>query len=257
MKKKYILLIIIIIVALVAVALGLMKKKEVTMLNIKKGDVLEAIYGLGKIKSRQSYEVKIGIMTNVEKVFVKEGDYVQKGDKLISFTGTTLFKAPFAGSVTLVELKEGETALPQLPIIRLENLSDKYVEVSLEQDAALKVKPEQKAQIIFESLQSQTLMGEVKSIYPKKGEFIAHIESEEIPENVLPEMTADVVIEVGKKHDVMLIPVKAISEGRVVRFRDEKKKVIDVEIGKSDGIWAELTKGDIIESDKLIVKGKN
>lgn len=57
----------------------------------------------------------------------------------------------------------------------------------------------------------------MKSIYPKRGEFIAHIESENIPSNILPGMTADVVIEVGKKKDVILIPVKSITDGRVVR----------------------------------------
>jgi multidrug efflux pump subunit AcrA (membrane-fusion protein) len=255
-QKKILFLIGAITIISIATTVGIYKRKNVTLLNVKKGDVLEAIYGLGKVKSRHSFEVKIGVMTNVEKVYVREGDNVAKGDKIISFSGSGLFKAPFAGTVTLVELKKGEIALPQIPIVRLENLEDKYIEVSLEQDAALKVKKGQKAQVVFENLKAEKLFGEVKSIYPKKGEFIAHIDLENLPGNILPGMTADVVIEVGKKQGVMLIPVKAITEGRVVRFRDEKKKVIEVEIGKSDGIWAELSQGDIKESDKLIIKGK-
>jgi macrolide-specific efflux system membrane fusion protein len=256
MKKRYVFITLAILLIIVSISIGYYKQKNITLLNVKKGDVLEAIYGLGKVHSRQSFEVKIGIMTNVEKVFVKEGDLVKKGDKVISFSGMTLFRAPFAGTITLVELKEGEIALPQVPIVRLENLSDKYIEVSLEQDAALKVKQQQQAQIIFENLKSAKLFGEVKSIYPKKGEFIAHIELESLPSNILPGMTADVVIEVGKKHNVMLIPNKAITEGRVVRYRNEKKEVIPVEIGNTDGIWAELITGDIQESDQLMVKGK-
>jgi macrolide-specific efflux system membrane fusion protein len=238
------------------VTLLVYQKKSITTVSVKEGDVLEAIYGLGKVKSRQVFEVKIGVMANVSKVYVQEGEGVQKGDKLISFSGATSFKAPFSGTVTLVELKEGEVALPQLTILRLENLQDKYVEVSLEQDAALRVKKNQKAKIVFESAKGVRLTGEVQSLYPKRGEFIAHINSDKIPLNILPGMTADVIIEVGKKKNVVLIPVRAISEARVVRLRDEKKKVVDVEIGSSDGIWAELVKGDIVVTDKLIIKGK-
>lgn len=256
MSKKVIALISFILVVIIGISISFYSRKKVTLLNVKKGDVLEAIYGLGKVKSRQSFDVKVGVMSNVEKVYVQEGEKVKKGDNLISLTSLNLFKAPFDGTVTLIEFKIGEVALPQIPIIRIENLDDKYIEVSLEQDAALRVKKDQIAQIIFDNNSGKKINGTVKSIYPKRGEFIAHIDSENIPSNILPGMTADVVIEVGKKKDVILIPVKAVTDGRVVRLRDEKKQVVEVEIGSSDGIWAELINGKIIESDQLIVKGK-
>ncbi len=147
-------------------------------------------------------------------------------------------------------------ALPQISIMRLEDLEDKYIEVSLEQDAALRVRTGQTAKVIFESLKSIELKGKVQSLFPKKGEFIAHIEVKDIPENIMSGMTADIVVEVGKKKDVILIPLKAISEGRVVRMRADKKAVIDVEIGYTDGVWAELVSGDITLDDELVIKGK-
>jgi macrolide-specific efflux system membrane fusion protein len=256
MKSKVIWFSSVAVLVLFGAFLLVYQKKTITSVKVKQGDVLEAIYGLGKVKSRQVFEVKIGVMANVSQVYVQEGERVEKGDKLISFEGASLFRAPFGGTVTLVELKEGEVALPQLTILRLENLSDKYIEVSLEQDAALRVKRNQKAKIVFESAKGVRLTGEVQSLYPKRGEFIAHINSDKIPLNILPGMTADVIIEVGKKKNVVLIPVRAISEARVVRLREEKKQVVDVEIGSSDGIWAELVKGDIVVTDKLIIKDK-
>lgn len=256
MNKKVLGLISLLVLVLAVTSMIFLNKRKYIALDLKTGDVLEAIYGLGKVKSRQTYDIKIGIMTSVEEVFVQEGDFVEKGRKLISFQGTSTFKAPFDGTVTLIELKKGEVALPSVPILRIENLKDKYIEVSLEQDAALKVKKGQKAQVIFESLKGNKLDGSLKSIYPKNREFIAHIESQNIPENILPGMTADVVIQVGKKQNVLLVPVKAITDGRVVRLRNEKKSVVEVEIGNSDGIWAELVSGDLKLTDQLMVKDK-
>lgn len=131
MSKKVIILISLNFIIIIGISIGFYSKKKMTLLNVKKGDVLEAIYGLGKVKSRQSFDVKVGVMSNVEKLYVQEGEKVNKGDKLILLTSLNEFKAPFDGTITLIELKIGEVALPQIPIIRLENLDDKYIEVSL------------------------------------------------------------------------------------------------------------------------------
>ncbi|MDP7320586.1 MAG: efflux RND transporter periplasmic adaptor subunit [Bacteriovoracaceae bacterium] len=256
MKKIYLVITIIGLIIILGLLSFFYQKKNIQYLKVKKGDVQEAIYGLGKVRSRSTFDVKIGIMTNISKLYVKEGEKVKKNQKLISFSGASLFRAPFEGTITNIELKEGEVALPQISIMRLEDLEDKYIEVSLEQDAALRVRTGQTAKVIFESLKSIELKGKVQSLFPKKGEFIAHIEVKDIPENIMSGMTADIVVEVGKKKDVILIPLKAISEGRVVRMRADKKAVIDVEIGYTDGVWAELVSGDITLDDELVIKGK-
>jgi|TARA_Y100000748_G_C15478724_1_gene481896 multidrug efflux pump subunit AcrA (membrane-fusion protein) len=255
-KKIYLVITIIGLIIILGLLSFFYQKKNTQYLKVKKGDVQEAIYGLGKVRSRSTFDVKIGIMTNISKLYVKEGEKVKKNQKLISFSGASLFRAPFEGTITNIELKEGEVALPQISIMRLEDLEDKYIEVSLEQDAALRVRTGQTAKVIFESLKSIELKGKVQSLFPKKGEFIAHIEVKDIPENIMSGMTADIVVEVGKKKDVILIPLKAISEGRVVRMRADKKAVIDVEIGYTDGVWAELVSGDITLDDELVIKGK-
>lgn len=256
MKKYTILSSLFILILLIGVSLGIYKKKSVVYLPLKKGDVEEAIYGLGKVESDQVYELKIGVMNNIETVFVKEGDYINKGKVFIKFEDGVQFKAPFDGTVTTVNYRDGEIALPQAVIIRMENLNKLYIEVSLEQDAALKVKRGQVAQIIFESLTGMKIIGTVSNIYPKNGEFIARIEAGQFKENILPGMTADVVINIGSKKGVLLIPVRAISDGRVLRLRNGKKKKIEVEIGHTDGLWAELVVGDLLVDDQLIVKGR-
>lgn len=84
MSKKVMILISLNFIIIIGISIGFYSKKKMTLLNVKKGDVLEAIYGLGKVKSRQSFDVKVGVMSNVEKLYVQEGEKVNKGDKLIN-----------------------------------------------------------------------------------------------------------------------------------------------------------------------------
>lgn len=253
MSKK----IIIIILSFILIFFGfaiVKNKKSIDYLDIKKGDVQEAIYGLGKVKSDQILEVKVGVTTKIQQLFVVEGQEVKKDSDLIKFEGIGVFKAPFTGTVTSLNFQVGQIVFPQVAILRLENLLKTYIEVSLEQEAALKVKKGQAAHIIFESLKNTKLFGTIVSIYPKDGEFLARIDVEDIPSNILPGMTADIVINIGSKENALLIPVKAISEGRVLRFRNDKREFVNVKIGFTDGIWAEVLEGDIDLNDKLIVK---
>lgn len=253
MKKNLIILLVLLSIFLLGFKI-FKSKNSMDFLNIKKGSVKEAIYGLGKVKSDQIFEVKVGVTTNIQQVYVVEGQEVGKDSNLIKFEGIGIFKAPFAGTVTSLNFQAGQIVFPQVTILRLENLSKTYIEVSLEQEAALKVKKNQKAHIIFETLINSKLYGNVESVYPKEGEFLARINVENIPSNILPGMTADIVIDIGSKEDALLIPVKAISEGRVVRFRDDKKEFINVKIGFTDGIWAEVIEGDLNINDMLVVK---
>lgn len=254
MNKK---IIIITSVVSILVIVGLVKayqRKQYDVIAPKKGDVVESIYGLGKVKSDETFEVKIGLASIANKVFVREGDQVNSGDNLISFEGLAVFKAPFSGTITSIECQEGEICLPQFPILRLENLNKMYIEVSLEQDAALRVRPGQETHIVFESQSEKKLKGLVKKIYSKNGDFLTHVEVEKFDSNILPGMTADVVINVGKKQNVLLIPSKAVGAGKVIRERNNKREKIAVEIGNSDGTWVELLSGDISLEDHIVIK---
>ncbi|MFG1500965.1 HlyD family efflux transporter periplasmic adaptor subunit [Halobacteriovorax sp. XZX-3] len=254
MKKIYIFIIVIIFVVSAILLRVFYFKNNYELISPKKGDVVEAIYGLGRVDTDKEFNVKIGVLSLVEKLYVKEGQKVKEGDRLVSFDGRVLFKAPFDGTVTLVANKEKEVVLPQVTVLRMQNLNEKFIEVSLEQEAALRVIPNQKTRIIFESQSQRKYEGYVKTIYPREGEFITRIEVKGLEKSILPGMTADVVIEVGKKKGVLLIPVKAISNGKVLRMRDKKREKVEVVTGNNDGMWVEVISGDIKLSDLLFIK---
>lgn len=244
-------------VLVVAVVTGgvFYQKSQYKLIHPVKGNVVEAIYGLGKVKTESRYEVKIGIMTTVEKLYAREGDDVVKGGNLIKFKDSGIFKAPFAGRVTLVNQYEMETVLPQTAVLRLEDILNRHIEVSLEQNGALRVKEGQEAKVIFESLRNQKYTGVVKSLFPRDDEFIAHILISNLPANVLPGMTADVAIVVGNKENVQLIPVSAIHNGFVTVKREGKRKQkIEVKVGTVDGQFAEILESPLELSDEILVR---
>ncbi|MBD3670544.1 MAG: efflux RND transporter periplasmic adaptor subunit [Gammaproteobacteria bacterium] len=216
--------------------------------------MVEAIYGLGKVKTDNFYEIKLGVINTVQELYVREGDKVSQGDKLVRMESNTVFRAPFDGTVTLIAFRESQSVFPQQTILRLEDLTNKYIEVSLEQQGALRVQKGQPVRVVFESVRGNVLNGQVDSIFPRNDEFLVHVRVKGLGDNVLPGMTADVSIEVGHKENVLLVPLSGISSGRVRVRRDDRTVVVPLKIGGVDGNWAEVVEGDIQAGDQIIVQ---
>lgn len=244
------------LVIILGVAIGAYykQKKEAKYAKPRHGSIVEAIYGLGKVKTHRKYELKIGVMSTVSKVFVDEGDSVKKGDPIIKFADLRLYKAPFSGTITRLDYHEPEVVFPNVPILTLEDLDQCYIEVSLEQEGALRVRKGQEATILFESLRGLKYQGEVVSIFPKEDEFLVHINAPGMKENILPGMSADVTINVSVQKDVLLIPESGITNGLAMILRDGKKMKIPVKLGANDGAWAQILEGDIRESDEIVYR---
>lgn len=52
---------------------------------------------------------------------------------------TSIIRSPLDGVVTVLNYYAGESAPPQATILRVEDLSDRFIEVALEQEGALQV----------------------------------------------------------------------------------------------------------------------
>lgn len=231
-----------------------LQNKNFSRVHPRHGEITEAIYGLGKVKSNHRFEVKLGVLSTVKRLYVREGDTVKKNQPLIEFDSQVTITSPISGTVTLVSAYEGETALPQIPVVRVEDLHDRYIELSLEQEGLLRIQKGQKALVSFEALRGEVLTGSVIALFPKDDEFIAHVKIKNLKDNILPGMTADVSVEIGKING-LLIPIKAIRNGIVTRIRDNRTEKIKVDIGLSDNLSAEI-KGDLIRPEDEILLPK-
>lgn len=231
-------------------------KTSYEVVNPKIGSIEEAVYGLGTVQSAKVYEYKTGVINTIHKIYKKLGDKVNRGDLVLSFQEGQSFVSPIQGTVTLLPFHEGENVFPQIPIVRIEDLTDRYIEVTLEQLGALRVKSGQRAVLSFENLRNQSVVGEVSTLYPASGQFIVRIKTNELPSAILPGMTVDVAIEVSKRSQVLMIPVKSIISGKITLLENGSRRKIDTKLGVSDGEWIELLEPQLEINTQLLVPRK-
>ncbi|TGK19292.1 HlyD family efflux transporter periplasmic adaptor subunit [Leptospira fluminis] len=220
----------------------------------KKGPIVELVYALGTVKSDRVYHLKFGIASSVQKLFVKEGDIVSQGAKLLVSDSGTLFQAPFTGTITTFPFQEAEVVMPGISVLTMMDLKKIYVLLSLDQDSMLRIKVGQPAQLSFETLRGIKLAGKVTKVYPSDGQFFVRVDVDEMPDGVLPEMTADVAVEVAKKEEALLIPVSAIQKGRIKIKRSGDTIWVPAKVGAVDGEWCEVLENSVLSTDTVYVQ---
>ncbi len=252
MTKK--ILILLLIVALIGGLLffkNQQSKRKGTWIPLKKGTLIEAVYGIGTVTPKSSYQLKTAMATTLEQLYVEEGQNVQKGQKLALMD--TLFEAPFSGTITAVTYKQGETITPQTPVLTLVDLQNCYLVVNIEQQGAVRLKIGQKAILSFDNLREQPFYGRVKHIYSHSGQFLVHIECPKLPKQLLPGMTADVAITLLEKPNVLMLPILALKEGVVTRRRDNSIEKIHVQTGTVDNQEVEILSSNLKMGDDVLV----
>lgn len=223
---------------------------------LEKGEIIDAVYGIGTVTATRSFSVKPGIIASIDRLYIKEGDPVRKGQKLAVLDGN-LYHAPFAGVINFLPFKVGENIFTQLPVFVLTDLTDRYIVVSLEQQGELRVRPGQKAKLSFDTIRNQSYDGTVASVYSYNKNFLARIDVSSLPPEILPDMTADIAIIIREIPDALVIPVAAFENGSVWLKRGHLFPVkVPVTLGIVDGISAEVTSGGLKAGDVLVVHTK-
>lgn len=252
-NKKVFIVIFCFFIALAATYFIYNRYFNVEKLSPRLGEVVESIYGLGTVTADQSYRLKAGVSSIVTKVFVREGDLVQPNEPLVKLDNI-IMRSQIKGTVTGIAFKVGELVTPQSVVATVTNLEDLFLEVSLEQQSILRIIKGQVVFVSFESLRNEKFEGTVASVYPRDNQFIVRVELNKWPLGVLPGMTADVAILIGRKSNVLLIPIKSIFAGQVTRIRNNKKERVPVKLGIIDGEWAEVDSDNIMMGDELVLR---
>jgi multidrug efflux pump subunit AcrA (membrane-fusion protein) len=222
---------------------------------IQKGAIVESVYGIGTVTATRSFQLKLGVTGTIRRLFVKEGDQVRRHQTLVDLDGVP-FNAPFDGTITLLPFKVGETVFPQSVVLSIVDLQDRYVLVTLEQQAALRVRRGQKAKLSFDSLREESYDGLVEAIYSSDNNFFVRIGIAGLPSQILPGMTADVAIGISEHRDALIVPVAAIDAGKVYVKRGLGTTAVAVKTGIVDGAKAEIVEGDLREGERVVIRKK-
>ncbi|RHX86415.1 efflux RND transporter periplasmic adaptor subunit [Leptospira stimsonii] len=244
-----------VLIVLLAFGSYLVIREKRTEVSPKVGPIVELVYSLGTVKSDRVYHLKLGVTSSIRKIFVKEGEMVKEGQELLISDSGSNFRAPFSGTVTSVPFQEGEVVMPGAPVLTMMDLKKTYILLSLDQDSVLRIRPGQRAELSFETIRGTKVMGKVNRVYPSDGQFYVRVDVESMPEGTLPEMTADVAVEVARKENALLIPVKSVEKGKIRVRRNGKILLLDAKVGAVDGEWCEVLENVVLETDTVYLDG--
>lgn len=256
-RKKTIIGIVSLLLTVIGAFLLFPKTDVEQTVIIKKGDLVEAAYAVGTVKSDQVYNLKVGVGTRVIERHVRLGDEVTKGDLLMTLEGFPVFRAPFTGTITAMNYEAGELVTAQSVILTLTNMKSLRLELSLDERTISSIKKEQIARINFEGSRDKLFTGKVRSIYANEGEFVVIVDADLSLATLYPGMTADVAIQVGLHEQKLLIPMGAVDQSDTLMVvRQGHPLAVKVELGANDGEYVVIKSGDVTEGDKVVVRQK-
>lgn len=245
-------LVIISAALIISVSLLLNSCKNETISKPEQGPVVEAVYALGTVKTDKLYNARFGMNTIIRKLYVREGDSVEKGSPLVMGDTAYPLTAPFSGVVTAVNYLEDEMAAAGQIILTISSITNLYVKISLDQESILSIRKGQQAEMSFENLRNEKISGTVDAVYLSGDEFIVRIAAEKFPQGILPQMTCDTAITIRKNENALMIPLAAVKAGKVSIIRDGKKITVPVSIKKIDSKKAEVLDNSILPDDRII-----
>lgn len=253
MNKK---LIPIVIISLGILGFFAFKYKKNEIVHPTVGPIIESVYAISTVKSESNFTLRIGVLSNIDKLYVAEGDEVKPGQKLLTIDGGTTFYSPHAGIVTEIPFGLKETIAPQTPIIKIVDLKNLYLEASIEQMAALKINKGMKVIISFDDYRNRIFEGTIKSVLPREQDFVIQVGVKNLPANILPGMSADLSIEISKKDKAVTVPSKAVSNGFIISNKNGSKIKTKVDIGITDAENVEILSPVLSAEDEIILPTK-
>jgi RND family efflux transporter MFP subunit len=173
--------------------------------------------------------------------------------------------APFAGTITEVDVKSGDLVSNGESAFRIDDLASLYVDLQISEVDLASLKVGQTATLEFDAIGDKVYTGEVAeigmigSVSQGVVNYPITVRITDGDETILPGMTASVTIVVEKVDDVLLVPNKAIhtSSGQksvTVLFEGQQISV-PVTAGLTDGSMTEVTSDQLLEGDVVVITG--
>jgi len=172
-----------------------------------------------------------------------------------------MIEAPFDGVVTVLSAQVGDLVQVGTQAIRLDDLSDLYLDVLISEIDIPFVKIGQSAGLVFDAYYEDTFNGEVTEIAPVgqsvQGivEYTVRINLKDADDRIKPGMTAAVNIVVDEKEDILVVPNDAIvsidGQEYVFVLRNGEFEDVPVIFGSYSDYYSEVLEADIDEGELI------
>jgi multidrug efflux pump subunit AcrA (membrane-fusion protein) len=171
--------------------------------------------------------------------------------------------APFAGTVTEVDIKPGDQVTPGLNAFRLDNVDRLLVDVLVSEVDINSIQVGQPVNLSFDAILNKQYTGVVDQVAPVGDaiqgvvQFNVTVELADADANVKPGMTAAVNIVVNQVSDVLLVPnraVRLVNSQRVVYILSNNQlQMVNVTLGASSDTASQVVGGDLKEGDQVVL----
>ena len=196
---KKIILWVTVIMAVTAV-FSYMEKQEETVLKAaypQRMDIKNVLTINGTVKENNRKDIYLDEMAEIKEIYVKPGDYVEKG-QLLARTGESegfgitipneyvinaflrgvageavyfstedeYIRSPIDGTVMSINYKEGDNAPPIIPLISVSDLDDLMISAQINEDSIHKVKEGMSADIYCNIKDSEPMKGHIAAVMP-------------------------------------------------------------------------------------------
>ncbi len=171
--------------------------------------------------------------------------------------------APFAGTITDMNIKPGDEVSPGSVAFRIDDFSHLMVDVQVSEIDINRIRLGQEVSLTFDAIPTKEYHGEVKEVAlvgnSNQGvvDFTVTVELTDADEAVKAAMTAAVNIVVEQLKDVLLVP------NRAVRIRDSQRVVyvlkngapepIVVNLGASSDTMSQVLESDLKVGDQIVL----
>ena len=240
------------------------------------GIIEDKITLAGDVQANTQVSVRPRITGRVEEIYVEEGDYVSKGEGLMSFVAgiepdNELFDdmvttAPISGLVGMKLVKVGEQVMSSVgtisPVFVLYDINTMKIYADVPEKYYSQIKRRLPCEIAVDALPGKKFGGSIYNIRPVIDPITRTTQVEiRIPNRsriIKPGMFAKVSIILGKKTNAMVVPYDAVlgDEVKYVYIDDGgKASRRDVATGIIQDNEVEIIKG-LLKTDKVLTVGQ-
>ena len=263
--------------------------------KVERGNIEITILSTGTVQPENRLEIKAPIPGRVEKILIKEGDYVRKG-KILAWMSSaeratlldsaqasgeeevkkweeiyrpTPIIAPIEGTIVLKNIENGQTFTTTDAILVMSDRLTVKAQVDETDIASIKLK--QAAEITLDAYPETKISAKVDQIafeattVSNVTTYIVDVLPKEIPHFMRSGMTANVKFFMDGKNDVLTLPNDAVKilDGRstVIVLQNGDRVEKEIEIGITDGkkieVVSGLNEGDIVFSAQIKPRDKS
>jgi multidrug efflux pump subunit AcrA (membrane-fusion protein) len=171
--------------------------------------------------------------------------------------------APFAGTITEVDIMPGDQVTPASVAFRLDNLDRLLVDVMVSEVDINNIKVGQPVTLSFDAIQDKQYQGVVSQVAPVGDvlqgavNFDVTVELTDADQDVRPGMTAAVNIIVDQITDALLVPNRAVRvvNGKQVVYLLNNGQLVEtpITLGASSDNQSQVTSGNIQVGDQVVL----